>query len=503
MDTNLRIPEVLPILPVKKTVVYPSLIGQLEVERELATRLFDAVKNGDRLLVVVAQKDAEREPKELGDVFRVGTVARIPLMQQQVDEDSQIAVLGLERVIIGDVIQKQPYLVGRIALKPDLQETQEETEALIHQLIPSFQRLLAFSQKMPESAVNPPRLYGKDSCEVVYTMAFFANMDLEHEQRLLELDIVSARIRSLHEYITAELTECERRRQDGYENSQSQHSVIEKALAAFTAADTWDETCRILESQQQLLLSEESLDALRTQIAKLREQRVARHWMIRLKRDLELLEDAYRHGIDNAKQRLEQRLKVLQNRQEVFEVFKTLAAINTPEAMINLLTGQQAELFSPAAMSVMQTLSQQLAEQNPAQAEQMQAALRLVEESTQYGGESALEMLIERTKPDFHNEIENAEEILGEYLTSATLDEAYQTLREHQDVLLSDLIHNVLEHFITQLHKAGDHRSAEKLEVHLYLLEDARARGIDSAWQAFVEDMDEEDEEDIDEDEEE
>src|SRR5712691_771580 len=128
MDTNLRIPEVLPILPVKKTVVYPSLLGQLEVERELATRLFDAFKNGDRLLVVVAQRDVEREPNGLDDVFRVGTVARIPLMQQQVDEDSQMAVLGLERVIIGDVVQKQPYLVGRIALKPDLQETQEETE---------------------------------------------------------------------------------------------------------------------------------------------------------------------------------------------------------------------------------------------------------------------------------------------------------------------------------------------------------------------------------------
>src|SRR6266566_5660413 len=60
--------------------------------------------------------------------------------------------------------------------------------------------------------------------------------------------------------------------------------------------------------------------------------------------------------------------------------------------------------------------------------------------------------------------------------------------------LLSDLIHDILDHYIAQLYKVGDNRNAEKLEMHLYLLEDARVGGIEPAWQTVTEDFDEEDE---------
>jgi Lon protease-like protein len=500
MENTLRIPEALPVLPVKQTVAYPSLIAQLEVDREYTTRLFEDVIMSDRLLVVVTQKDAERKPTGLDDLFRVGTVVRIPLMQQTIEEDSQMVVLGLERVMIGELTREQPYFVARIALKADIEEAPAEMEAAIHRELPALQRLIALSQKMPGDTVYF-HFEGKAPREIAYTMAFFAGMDFEHAQRLLELDSVSARIQSLSEYVKDQLAQFERYQEAAYKSGQkqdgSQQSVIEKSLDALNAANSWEETCRALEEQQQVLLSEEALTILRSRIATLRQQKVAHHWRFRLQRDLELLEDVHRQGMEVARQRLEQRRTLWQNQQETLAAFTAMARISAPEDFLDLLANQGgAGLFSPAALNVMQTLGQQLAEQNPIRGEQFANLLQFLEESDQYGAQAAMEKLAERTGSDFRSKYEEAEDILGEYLTSETLEEAYQSLQEHQEILLSDLVHDMLEHYITQSRKAGEHRSAEKLEMHQYLFEDARTRGIDEAWQAFLEGGDE-DEEDV------
>src|SRR5512146_446513 len=94
-DEHLNIPAVLPVLPLKDTVVYPFAVQPLGVGQERSIRLIDDVMRGNRLVVLVAQKSAETEHAGPDDIFSTGTVARIARMIRMPDGTIQIIVQGL------------------------------------------------------------------------------------------------------------------------------------------------------------------------------------------------------------------------------------------------------------------------------------------------------------------------------------------------------------------------------------------------------------------------
>src|SRR6478672_3712848 len=127
-EEQLSIPDILPILPLKDTVIYPFAVQPLGVGQERSIRLIDEVMRGNRLVVLVAQKSAEIEQAGPDDIFKIGTVSRIARMIRMPDGTIQIIVQGLERVAIGEFTQEKPYLAAHVTLKPDIQETDDETE---------------------------------------------------------------------------------------------------------------------------------------------------------------------------------------------------------------------------------------------------------------------------------------------------------------------------------------------------------------------------------------
>jgi len=100
-EEQLSIPDILPILPLKDTVIYPFAVQPLGVGQERSIRLIDEVMRGNRLVVLVAQKSAEMEQAGPDDIFKIGTVSRIARMIRMPDGTIQIIVQGLERVAIG------------------------------------------------------------------------------------------------------------------------------------------------------------------------------------------------------------------------------------------------------------------------------------------------------------------------------------------------------------------------------------------------------------------
>src|SRR5690242_12023192 len=93
-EDRLTIPEVLPILPLKETVIYPFSVQPLAVGQERSVRLIDDVMRGNRLVVLVAQKSADIEQAGPDEIFKVGTVARVGRMFRMPDGTVQIAVQG-------------------------------------------------------------------------------------------------------------------------------------------------------------------------------------------------------------------------------------------------------------------------------------------------------------------------------------------------------------------------------------------------------------------------
>jgi ATP-dependent Lon protease len=203
-DERLSIPDTLPVLPLKDTVVYPFAVQPLGVGQERSIRLIDEVMRGNRLVVLVAQKSAETEQAGPEDIFTMGTVARIARMIRMPDGTIQIIVQGLERVVIGEFTQTKPYLVAHVTIKPDIQEDDNETEAIKRNVVNYFQRLVALVQNVPEG-VAAATLNLEEPRQVVYVIATFVQMELELRQQLLELASVRAKLEQLSNYLAHEL----------------------------------------------------------------------------------------------------------------------------------------------------------------------------------------------------------------------------------------------------------------------------------------------------------
>jgi ATP-dependent Lon protease len=203
-EDQLSIPDVLPVLPLKDTVIYPFAVQPLGVGQERSIHLIDDVMRTNRLVVLVAQKSADIEQAEPDDIFKIGTVSRIARMLRMPDGTIQIIVQGLERVTIGEFTQEKPYLAAHVTLKPDTQEADDETEAIKRNVVGYFQRLVALVQNLPEG-IATATLNLEEPRQVVYVIATFVQMDLELRQKLLELDSVRAKLQELSTFLAHEL----------------------------------------------------------------------------------------------------------------------------------------------------------------------------------------------------------------------------------------------------------------------------------------------------------
>ena len=108
------------ILPLRNTVVFPSTVLPLLVERPASVRLVDDALVSDRLIALVALRNPEVDRPEPSDLYEVGTLATIHRMAR--NEGSQalhLIVQGLERVRITEIVQTEPYIRARIEVAPE------------------------------------------------------------------------------------------------------------------------------------------------------------------------------------------------------------------------------------------------------------------------------------------------------------------------------------------------------------------------------------------------
>ena len=99
-DSDLPIPDILPVLPLKDVVVFPFIILPLSVSREKSINAVDAALAEQRIIMLVAQRDAQNETPHPEDLYPVGTVAAIMRMLKLPDGRIRLLVQGLSRARI-------------------------------------------------------------------------------------------------------------------------------------------------------------------------------------------------------------------------------------------------------------------------------------------------------------------------------------------------------------------------------------------------------------------
>src|SRR5215471_14597675 len=115
-DRPLTIPDELPILPLRDTVLFPNSFMPLAVARESSVRLIDEAISGGKLIGVFTQRDASIEEPGQGDLYRVGTASQIHKMFKLPDGSLRLIVQGLARLVLDEVTAGRPYLRARVTL---------------------------------------------------------------------------------------------------------------------------------------------------------------------------------------------------------------------------------------------------------------------------------------------------------------------------------------------------------------------------------------------------
>jgi ATP-dependent Lon protease len=200
---EVTIPDALPVLPLSDVVVFPMTALPLAVGQPRSVRLVDDVMRGNRLLVLVAQREARAEP-EPEDLHRVGTMGVIHQMARVPDGGVRLMVQGLERVRLLDWVSGEPYLVARIEAARELADQATEVDALRRALVEIFGRLVAVSPELPdELAVAVANV--TDARHAAYLIASVVPLAVAVRQEILELDPVSAKLRRLVDLLQREL----------------------------------------------------------------------------------------------------------------------------------------------------------------------------------------------------------------------------------------------------------------------------------------------------------
>jgi len=198
------IPEILPVLPLRDTVVFPDTMIPLTIGQERSIKLIDDVLAGDRLLAMVASKDAEVETPGPDLLHPVGTVGLAHKMIKLPDGTMRILVQGLQRVRVAEFVREEPYLMARIEKIEDEARESREVDALRASLLSVFGKIVALVSYLPEE-LEMAAANVEEPGPLTFLIASTMRIKAEDKQDLLEEDDVEQRMRKLIGILTREL----------------------------------------------------------------------------------------------------------------------------------------------------------------------------------------------------------------------------------------------------------------------------------------------------------
>ncbi len=202
-----NIPEILPILPLRNTVLFPGVVIPITVGRDKSIKLIKDYYKGDRILGAVAQKDPGIEDPEFKDLNLVGTVAYILKILQMPDGSNTAIIQGKRRFTINEPVQTEPYIKARVTPfdKPQkISVATKEFSALISSLKDLAIQIVNKSPNIPSEAAFAIKNI-ESPAFVVHFISSNLNIELAEKQKLLEVNDLAERANDVLTYLTREL----------------------------------------------------------------------------------------------------------------------------------------------------------------------------------------------------------------------------------------------------------------------------------------------------------
>jgi len=197
--------HLLPVLPIKNTVLYPYLLMPLSVGRERSLAAVEAATSSeDKTILVVAQRDGRVDDPNFEQLYATGTEAVIKRLERTPGA-IQMIVQGTRRMEFIEPIVGAPYMQARVRVLPEPDDKGDEVDALERNIVDQAGQIQAMSQA--EAQLGVAQILGqfKDPLHKAYMLASMLGLDLEKEQQLLEAGTRLAALRLMHEFLAHEL----------------------------------------------------------------------------------------------------------------------------------------------------------------------------------------------------------------------------------------------------------------------------------------------------------
>ncbi|MDO1446060.1 endopeptidase La [Rhodocytophaga aerolata] len=201
-----KIPDELPILPVKNTVLFPGVVIPITVSRQKSIRLVKKAYKGSRIIGVTAQANASKEEPNSEDLYKVGTVAHILKMLVLPDGNTTIIIQGKRRFEVVNFLHEDPFITAKVNLLtenfPDI--SKRETKALIRSLKDAASKILKLNPEIPQEAQ-----IALDNIEspsfLTHFLASNINADVLDKQKILETNDGIQRATTLLQYMLKDI----------------------------------------------------------------------------------------------------------------------------------------------------------------------------------------------------------------------------------------------------------------------------------------------------------
>lgn len=203
-------PPVLPILPLRNTVLFPGVVIPITVGRDKSIKAVGDAYKSDKLIGVVAQKDSSVEEPTVSDLEDIGTVAKIVKLIKMPDGGTTIIIQGKKRFKLDEVIEDEPYFKAKVSFLTDEQPAEDDAnfKALVGSIKDLAGQIVGLSPNLPSEAgiilkniENPSFL--------IHFVSSNLSSDIKQKQLLLEINDLKARAELLLNLMQTELQYAE------------------------------------------------------------------------------------------------------------------------------------------------------------------------------------------------------------------------------------------------------------------------------------------------------
>ncbi len=208
------LPDSLPILPIRNTVLFPGVVIPITVGRQKSIRLVKKAYKGDRIIGVVAQSNNKVEDPGKDDIYKIGTVARILKMIVLPDGNTTIIIQGKQKFQVNEVQQEDPFLIASYTELSDeeLNASLKSNKAVIQSLKDAASKILKLNPEIPQEAQ-----VALDNIEnpnfLTHFLSSNINAEVKDKQKLLEKTDAKERATLLLEFMLKDIQMLELKRE--------------------------------------------------------------------------------------------------------------------------------------------------------------------------------------------------------------------------------------------------------------------------------------------------